>query len=104
MKAVKFTAESRGRGRIFRNKDRKVLRLAYFGPKKDGRWGEIRESAHTADPEVAKGRLERRMRQVRNHREGVAQFQGPAQEKISVGELLDALERDYMTREIKGRR
>jgi integrase len=78
--------------------------LAYYGPRQDGRWGEIRESAHTEDPEKAQRLLDRRLREVQNHRDGIRSFQGPAQERLTVGELLDALERDYQTREIKGLR
>jgi integrase len=78
--------------------------IAYYGPRQNGRWGEIRESAHTEDPEKARRLLDRRLREVANHREGIRSFQGPAQERLIVSELLDALERDYRTREIKGLR
>ncbi len=91
-------------GRIFQPKGRRVLMMAYYGPRRDGSWGEIRESARTEDPEVARGRLERRLRAVSNHREGIEQFQGRGSEKHTVAELLDALDRDYRTREIKGLR
>jgi integrase len=103
MSSTERTAE-RGRGRIFQPKGRKVLMLAYYGPRTNGAWGEIRESAHTEDPEKAQRKLDRRLREVANHREGIRSFQGPSQERLTVGELLDALERDYQTREIKGLR
>ena len=89
-------------GRIFQPRGRRVLMIAFYGPQKDGSWGEVRESAHTEDPEKAQRRLDRRLREVENHRQGVQVFQGPESERLTVGDLLDALELDYQTREIKG--
>lgn len=94
----------RGRGRIFRPKGRNVLMIAYWGPKQDGSMGEIRESAKTADEAVARELLDDRLREVANHREGLKPFHGPSAERVTVGELLDALERDYESRQIKGLR
>lgn len=94
----------RGKGRIFQPKDRKVLMIAYWGPKKDGGFGQIRESAHTEDPVVARKLLDDRLHEVRNHRAGIRKFQGPSQEKLTVGDLLKALDRDYESREIKSLR
>jgi len=91
-------------GRIFQPRGRRVLMIAYYGPKKDGSFGEIRESARTEDLEKAQARLDARLRAVTNHRQGVQVFQGPESEKLTVADLLDALERDYRTREIKGLR
>jgi len=94
----------RGGGRIFRPKGRNCLMIAYYGPKKSGEWGEIRESAGTDDEQKAQKRLEARLREVANHRSGLQHFQGPAQERVTVGDLLDALKNDYRNREIKGLR
>ena len=78
--------------------------MAYDGPRGWELGRRIRESARTEDTEVARGRLDRRLREVTNHREGIQQFQQRASEKLTVGDLLDGLELDYRTREIKGLR
>lgn len=94
----------RGRGRIFRPKGRNVLMIAYWGPRADGSMAEIRESAKTENEAEARKLLDTRLREVANHREGLKPFGGPSAERLTVGELLDALERDYESRQIKGLR
>src|SRR6266852_1943132 len=54
MTASKEPAEGQAQGRIFQNKNRKVWMLAYCGPRPDGTWGEIRESAKTRSEEKAR--------------------------------------------------
>src|SRR5664279_2274281 len=98
----------RGDGRIFRRKgkdgkDLAIWHVAYWGPV-DGRVVEIRESAQTSDERQARQFLKERLREVGNHRVGAARLQGPRQERVTVKELLEALERDYVQREIKGLR
>ena len=98
----------RGDGRIFRRKgkdgkDLAIWHIAYWGPV-DGQVVEIRESAGTGDERKARQFLKERLREVGNHRVGAARFQGPRQERVTVGELLDALDRDYLQRAIKGLR
>jgi integrase len=98
----------RGDGRIFRRKgkdgkDLAIWHVAYWGPV-DGRVVEIRESAGTGDEKKARQFLKERLREVGNHRVGAARFQGPRQERVTVKELLEALERDYVQRGIKGLR
>lgn len=65
---------------------------------------EIRESAKTKDEQQAKKLLDMRVRDVANHREGIRRFSGPAAERLTVGALLDNLEKDYETRRLKSRR
>lgn len=97
----------RGDGRLFRHKrNGQVLptwHIAFFAPV-NGRPTEIRESTGTADERKARLILKERLREVGNHRAGVARFQGPRQERVTVGTLLDALAKDYEQREIKGLR
>lgn len=98
----------RGDGRIFRRKgkdgrDLAIWHIAYWGPV-DGQIVEIRESARTSDERKARQFLKERLREVGNHRVGAARFQGPRQERVTVEELLDALDRDYVQRGVKGLR
>src|ERR1039458_2643932 len=98
----------RGDGRIFRRKGKDgenlaIWHVAYWGPV-GGRVIEIRESAGTGDERKARQFLKERLREVGNHRIGAARFQGPRQERVTVKELLEALDRDYAQRGIKGLR
>ena len=97
----------RGDGRLFKHKrngrELPTWHLAYFAPV-NGRVQEVRESARTTDERKARQFLKERLREVGNHRVGAARFQGPRQERVTVEELLDALDRDYVQRGIKGLR
>jgi len=95
--------EGRIRG-VYRRKKSPKWWIAYMGPRPDGSWGRIRESAKTTDFEKAKRLLERRRRAVSNHREGIRRFQGPAQERVTIAELFNNLERHYETRKLKSLR
>jgi hypothetical protein len=76
--------------------------IGYSGPKPDGSWGEIRESAKTEDEGQARALLEKRLRAVENHREGVKTFEGPIAARLTVGNLLDSLKSDWESRDLKG--
>ena len=76
--------------------------IAYCGPRQNGTWGEIRESARTRSEEIARRVLAKRLRQVANHRDGLADFEGPSQRRSLVTELLQDLLAEYHRREIKG--
>lgn len=91
----------RGEGRVYQRGRR--CWIAYWGYRPDGQTGEVRESAGT-DREQARALLKRRLREVANHREGIAKFRGPNQERVTVGDLLDSLVADYRRREIKSLR
>ncbi len=65
---------------------------------------EVRESAKTEDARAAKRLRDVRLREVANHRGGIRRFQGPAAERVTVGVLLDNLEKDYETRRLKSLR
>lgn len=89
------------RGRFFQPPSRKVWMLAYYvGPK--GARQLIRESAQTEDEAVARKRLELRLRQAANAEEGISDFEGPTQRRVTVNTLFDELLADYERREIKG--
>ena len=96
------TVESGPQGRVFQNKNRTVWMLAYCGPSKDGTWAEIRESSKTRSEKRARRILAKRLRQAANHREGIADFDGPSQRRVLVTELLLDLFEEYRRREIKG--
>lgn len=102
MKAVRVAGEGRAQGRIFQNKGRKVWMIAYCGPRPDGTWGEIRESAQTRDESAARKALAKRLRQAANHRDGLSNFEAPSQRRVLVTELLEDLLAEYRRREIKG--
>ncbi len=92
----------RKNGRIFQRNLKSGPRwyVAYYAPK-DGRAVEQREPAPHNSEASAQALLERRLRQIANHREGVAPFSGGRAERVLFSVLLDDLETDYET---KGRR
>ena len=51
--------------------------IRYHGPRRDGSWGQICESAKTADLDEALRLRESRLREVADHREGNHLFRGP---------------------------
>jgi len=98
----------RGMGRIFQRGSR--WWIAYYSPCQGGtarcttacgRAHEVREPAGDTDAD-AKKLLKIRQQALAVHRAGLRAFQGPRQEKITVVELLDDLERDYKIRGRKG--
>ncbi len=97
----------RGDGRLFKHKrngrELPTWHVAYFAPV-DGRVQEVRESARTTDERKARHFLKERLREVGNHRVGAARFQGPRQERVTVEDLLKALDQDYVQRCVKGLR
>jgi len=80
----------RGKGRIYKRANSSHWWIAY-----QQRGKEIRESSKSDDPEKAQGLLEKRLREVANDREGIKAFVGPQQDRLTVGQVLDALETDY---------
>jgi len=95
--------EGRIRG-VYRRAKSPSWWIDYTGPRPDGSWGRIRESARTTDFKKANRLLDRRRRAVANHRDGIRRFQGPAQERVTVGDLFDNLEKHYETRKLKSLR
>jgi len=87
----------RGNGRIFRRG--KKYWIGYYGPG-NGRLKQYRESAGDTEKE-ARRLLRARLRELAVHKCGLRAFQGPSQERITVGELLNSYERDC---EIRGLR
>lgn len=86
--------KARGDGRIFRRKDTALWWCAYYL-----RGKEYRESTGEADEQKALKFLKRRLKEVGADQIGAKAFVGPQQERVTVAELLDALERDYRLRE-----
>jgi integrase len=76
--------------------------IRYCGPRPDGSWGLIRESAgKDATEKQAIDLRENRVREAKNDRDGIRRFVGPRQRQATVGQLLAALEADYKTRRLR---
>jgi integrase len=86
----KLSRRLRGMGRIFPRPNSPFFWIAYYH-----RGKEVRESTQTADQRKAEAYLKRRLREVGADQLGARRFVVPKQEKVLVGELLDALEADY---------
>src|SRR5258706_8946401 len=102
----------KGPGRIYRRANCKVWWIAYFH-----RGKEIRESAAQAIRAAAERKrgkftdsdarsaaqqfLTTRLREVANDSDGVKAFVGPQQDRLTVEDLLDALESDFKLRGLK---
>jgi integrase len=78
--------------------------IRYRGPRPDGSWGVIRESSGGSDPKAAARLRDERIREARNDRDGIRKFVGGRQRQVTVGALLDALEKHYETIRAKGLR
>ena len=78
--------------------------IKYRGPRPGGSWGVIRESSGSSDPKAAGKLRDDRVREAHNDRDGIRKFVGPRQRQVTVGQLLDGLEKDYETRKIKSLR
>lgn len=81
----------KGQGRIFQRGG--VFWLDYYA-----RGKRYRESARTQDEKNAQKLLDHRLREVGADLIGAKPFVGPAEERVKVGQLLDALEGDYRLR------
>jgi len=105
----------RGTGRIFKRKNSSVWWIAYCH-----RGKEIRESTANASKEAAakkRGKfteedarkaadnfLKKRLQEIGADSLGLKAFVGPQQDRLTVGDLLDALEADFRLRELKSLR
>jgi hypothetical protein len=78
--------------------------IRYRGLRPDGSRGQIRESSESAEARVAAKLRNDRIREARNDQDGIQKFIGPWQRKVTVGLLLDNLERDYETRQLRSTR
>jgi hypothetical protein len=68
--------QSAGTGIYLRGK---TFWIRYHGPRRNGSWGQICESARTSNPEEARRLREHRLHEVSDHREGIHLFRGPYQ-------------------------
>ena len=78
------------------------FQVRYWGVRPDGERGECCEAAATE--EAAQAILEKRLRQLANHFDGLQKFEGPHRERLTVGQLLDNLVADFSQRGIKSLR
>ena len=88
---------ARGYGRIFKRGDR--YWIAYYAPK-DGRSVEHREAGGATEKE-ARRKLKDRLHDVEKARRGDGRFQGRRQERVTVEELLQNVEREYQIQGLK---
>lgn len=88
----------RGDGRVFQ-RGRKFW-ISYYAPS-NGRSREHREPGGDTEAEALR-LLRQRLRELAIHKAGLRPFQGPKQERITVHELLEALETDYKIQGRKG--
>lgn len=82
----------RGGGRVFQRGGQ--FWIAYYAPK-DGKSTEHREPGGATEKEARK-KLKSRLEEIIVARRGGQRFQGPRQERITVDELLQSLEQDYV--------
>jgi integrase len=96
---------TRGQGRVFERKGSSFLWIAYYAHGKEER--ECARHIRTGDKlEVnnknrheAERFLKRRLGELAAEQHGGRPFVGPQQERVTIGELLDGLERDYKLRD-----
>ena len=86
----------RGDGKVFRHPRSQFLWIRY-----SVRGKLYRESTEETEWKRAERFLRSRLAEVGADRLGLKKFVGPKQDKVRVGELLDALEADYRLREVK---
>jgi integrase len=84
---------ARGSGRIFKYRDSVNLWCAYYL-----RGKEYRQSTHETDPIKAEKFLKRKIKEVGADQIGAKAFVGPDQQRLRVGEMLNALEADFKLR------
>lgn len=82
----------RGSGRVFQRGGQ--FWISYYAPK-DGKSVEHREPGGATEKEARK-KLKSRLEEIIVARRGGQRFQGPRQERITVDELLQSLDQDYV--------
>jgi integrase len=96
---------TRGQGRVFQRTGSSYFWIAYYAHGKEER--EVARHVRTGDKiEATEGNrreaerfLKRRQGEIAAEQHGGRPFVGPQQERVTVGELLDGLERDYKLRD-----
>jgi len=96
---------TRGQGRVFQRKGTSYWWIAYYAHGQEER--EVARHVRTGEKIEAteKGRheaerfLKRRLGELAAEQHGGRAFVGPQQERVTIGELLDGLERDYKLRD-----
>ena len=86
----------RGDGRVYQRVGTTCWHIAY-----NHRGKEIRESSRSPNKKDAEKLLRRRLKEVGADSLGLKAFVGPQQERLTVGDLLDALESDFRLRGLK---
>lgn len=86
----------RGTGRVFQRPGSAHWWIAYYH-----RGKEIRESSESLDRRAAERLLKRRLAELGADRMGLKAFVAPSQERVTVGQLLDALAADYARRKVR---
>ena len=83
-------------GRIFKRTNSAFWWIAYCH-----RGREIRESSNSGEKKDAERLLKKRLQEVGADSLGLKAFVGPKQDRLTVGDLLDALESDFRVRGLK---
>ena len=86
----------RGTGRVFKRANSAHWWIAFYH-----RGKEIRESSGSPNQKDAEKLLRQRLKEVGADSLGLKAFVGPQQERLTVGDLLDALESDFRLRGLK---
>ena len=86
----------RGDGRVYQRVGTTCWHIAY-----NHRGKEIRESSRSPNKKDAEKLLRRRLKEVGADSLGLKAFVGPQQDRVTVGELLDALAADFRVRGLK---
>src|SRR5215475_11558123 len=96
---------TRGQGRVFRHQRSSYWYVAYYAHGEEEReaarhvrTGEKLEATEKNRHEAERF-LKHRLGEIAAERHGGRAFVGPQQERVTVGELLDGLERDYKLRD-----
>ncbi len=84
----------RGTGRVFKRKNSNNWWISYCH-----RGKEYRETSGSTDRKQAEKLLKQRLQEIGADRLGLKRFVGPAQDRVTVGELLDTLEQGYRLQE-----
>jgi len=96
-RSVRVTFKGGLVGRLFKvnGSDRWYLSYWHAGQ-------EYRETTGTADFDTAKAKLKAKLEEMAAVRRGAEAFVSPKAKRVTVGELLDALQDDYELRNVKG--
>ncbi len=86
---------------IYQPPGRSVWMMKFY-VQENGKSVRKRKSTGTTDEAEAQKKLADELRAIANDKDGIREYAGKEKEKLTVRDLLDALDADYLLREIKG--